>query len=213
MRVYFVLGCGRDGTSLVTHALVKMGCYVGRKEDLIPPNKWNPKGYFEHRELVRLNKLIIKDAGLEEYALIAKPIYHTRYEEEMLSWFNRTFQRREKVVLKDPRFCFTFPVWSKILSEYSLFCVAVRRRGLDHVRSLFCREGNPTGICRRVYEKYCGSRYSLIDDYTREFPTLQLEYDELVMGVGVAELASFVDFHSDSTSLWWAVCDVGLRDR
>ncbi|RKY40394.1 MAG: hypothetical protein DRP85_08635, partial [Candidatus Makaraimicrobium thalassicum] len=174
---------------------------------------WNPKGYFEHRELVRLNKLIIKDAGLEEYALIAQPIYHTRYEGEMLSWFNKTFQGREKVVLKDPRFCFTFPVWSKVLSEHSLFCVTVWRHSLRHARSLFCRGGAPTGICLKLYEKYCGSRYSLIDEYVQKFPSLRLKHGELIMSAGVAALASFVGFRGDIASLWWDVCDIGLRSR
>ncbi|HEY3780337.1 MAG TPA: hypothetical protein VGL56_04580 [Fimbriimonadaceae bacterium] len=54
-----VLGMLRSGTSSVTSALEKLGVYVGDKSDFFPADENNLGGYFEHRELVHMNRRIL----------------------------------------------------------------------------------------------------------------------------------------------------------
>jgi len=48
-----VLGCHRSGTSAITGLLKLYDVHLGT--DLLQPGADNPKGFFEHRKIVRLN--------------------------------------------------------------------------------------------------------------------------------------------------------------
>src|SRR6185436_19303562 len=43
-----VLGMHRSGTSVVAEILHAMGAYAGRSDELMPPDLFNPTGYWEH---------------------------------------------------------------------------------------------------------------------------------------------------------------------
>jgi hypothetical protein len=54
-----ILGMFRSGTSSVAAAVAKLGVFLGDEEDFFPPDRNNPSGYFESRELVALNNKIL----------------------------------------------------------------------------------------------------------------------------------------------------------
>ena len=61
MKTFVVLGMHRSATSLMGNGLHKNDVHMG--DMLLPPGKNNPKGYFENRRFVDLNREILGAAG------------------------------------------------------------------------------------------------------------------------------------------------------
>src|SRR5687767_14859611 len=53
----------RSGTSATTRVLNLLGMYVGPDDMLVRANPNNPKGTYEHRELMRLNQAVLRVVG------------------------------------------------------------------------------------------------------------------------------------------------------
>lgn len=58
---FIVLGTHRSATSQIAKALHKSGVYMG--QDLLKPDQWNPEGYYESIQFIRLNDEILRLAG------------------------------------------------------------------------------------------------------------------------------------------------------
>jgi len=68
-----VYGMGRRGTSAVTGLFASCGCYIGRDEDLLAPNKANPSGYQEN---VRVVEQTSKSSELSRHSWFARSRTH-----------------------------------------------------------------------------------------------------------------------------------------
>ena len=58
-----ILGMHRSGTSLLTRVLNLMGVYLGPDAHLLQPLAENPKGFWEHKEIWKLNEDILWRLG------------------------------------------------------------------------------------------------------------------------------------------------------
>ena len=58
-----ILGMHRSGTSLLTRMLNLIGVYLGPEQLLMHPNFANPRGFWEHDEIVSLNDEILRRLG------------------------------------------------------------------------------------------------------------------------------------------------------
>ena len=58
-----VLGMHRSGTSMFAEIISRLGFYTGETEELLEPQEDNPKGFWERRDVVQLNDLILEEAG------------------------------------------------------------------------------------------------------------------------------------------------------
>ena len=67
-EIVIVLGCHRLGTSVFTSVLQDLGVYLD--EELLPPSKDNPKGYFESSFITETHDKILK---------CANATWHTRW--------------------------------------------------------------------------------------------------------------------------------------
>ena len=59
----FVMGMHRSGTSLTARLLNLMGVYFGPEDALMEADRFNPKGYWERKDVYQLNKTILQHAG------------------------------------------------------------------------------------------------------------------------------------------------------
>lgn len=77
---YLVVGTGRSGTSTVARVLHEnLGIYMG--EESRPPDKFNPKGYFEDVDFRRVNIDFYKGKlNFEQWCLKVRDIIHQRYK-------------------------------------------------------------------------------------------------------------------------------------
>jgi hypothetical protein len=97
---YIVLGTGRSGTSFVSSVLhEQLGVDMGKSID---KDKTNPEGFYEDRDFLALNQLIL--TGKIDV-------------DQWTAGFDETVARRVAANkpwgIKDPRFCLTWPLASK----------------------------------------------------------------------------------------------------
>lgn len=121
-KVILILGMHRSGTSLMAHICQSMGGYLGEDNELMDAREDNPAGFFEHKDIVRINDEILHYCDSEWYSL--KPIKvncHSSQiikkmgELESIIW--KMLMKQNIVVIKDPRIALLLPLWGKVLNE------------------------------------------------------------------------------------------------
>jgi len=132
MRNCFVLGAGRSGTSMVTGAIAGAGYHVG--DDLIGARPANPKGFFEDREVNRINEDLLDPVveGRPPGRLGRLYAHRTRYGQRWLAPVPvgidlvvpadlaariRAAASHRPFCFKDPRFSYTVGAWQDCLDE------------------------------------------------------------------------------------------------
>lgn len=141
--VIFVLGMHRSGTSALAGALAASGVWLGR--DLLEPAPGvNDKGFWEHKELVRINESLLELAGLHWYTPLAAGKFASfldggngaldslrdegrAFVQELLE--GEDGEGTECVAIKDPRLCLTAGFWHPLFED-----AGVRVTGLELIR-------------------------------------------------------------------------------
>lgn len=144
-QLIFVLGMHRSGTSAVTRLLNLLGAELG-KELLAAQEAVNEKGFWEHKELVRINEDILTTLDSAWFDFSSYPSdwwtqpYFERFKKQIQSFVDSTFSFSELAALKDPRLCRLFPLWREALqfSGKKLKTVLVLRHP-DEVVASMCR--------------------------------------------------------------------------
>ncbi|MEO1129351.1 MAG: sulfotransferase [Planctomycetota bacterium] len=138
-----VLGCGRSGTSMVAGCLHGAGYWLG--DNLMPPTHGNPKGYMESRDVERINERLMEPMfpmrpsgplgllfpgrlgpGLRWLARV--PLDATMHSTPDLDAQIAAQCTRPQFAFKDPRFCFTLPIWRPHVGD-AAFIVIFREPG------------------------------------------------------------------------------------
>jgi len=159
-RCYLLVGVGRSGTSAIAGTFYRSQFEGNPVQmlDLIPANKGNPKGFYEDREVVRLNDTILHDAGT--WVLCANDtnfghlLTDTRYDdvvrEVLLRYDSPCF------CIKDPRLTLTLPVYVRVLQTMGVECrvVHIRRHYQSIISSFQSRDGLTRERARKLIEKY-----------------------------------------------------------
>lgn len=123
-----VVGAPRSGTSLVCDVLSRLGVDFGDPALFVDPstNRHNPV-FFELVELNRINDEIMAAMGWEFSEFTALPLpsdfnsaFADRFEERVKSFLEKHFTTSVRIGLKDPRFCFTLPLWTLVLSRLGI---------------------------------------------------------------------------------------------
>jgi hypothetical protein len=139
-RIVCVLGMHRSGTSVTTRVLNLLGLYLGPDEAMVQSHPNNPKGLYEHRELMLLNQGVLRvvggmwkeppslSEGWERDAAL-DPL-----REQARDVIGRTFDGQSLWGWKDPRTCLLLPFWQSVLPEMQyVICV---RNPVDVAQSL-----------------------------------------------------------------------------
>jgi hypothetical protein len=130
VKVCFVVGPYRSGTSMVSRILSELGAWPGPDDRLFPPTHWNPGGYIQRPDVTAFNTWLIEKNGGTLNSPghpmdVTSSISAEDFERIDLRWI----LNRDCILIKDPRFCFTLAGWMAkcpILGGQSLF-VRVRR--------------------------------------------------------------------------------------
>lgn len=136
MRNVIVTGSGRGGTSLVAGTLAGAGYHMGAS--LVEPRDANPKGFFESRSINAINEMILADAvpyradDADEPAHVPQrrqywlanvpPGSPLRDGPDITAQIDAAIAR-VPYCYKDPRFCYTLPVWQPRLVDACCVCV------------------------------------------------------------------------------------------
>lgn len=191
-----ILGMHRSGTSVAARVLNLLGVYLGPEERLIAPRQDNPKGFWEHKRIVALNKELIGGPGGD---IRISPDFKPKYMEtpdlhkmrqQALFIIESDFQEVEIWGWKGPRTCLTLPFWQSILPQmHYVICV---RQPVHSAQSLQTRDGTslPEGIHSWLV------RVTSVLQATAGQPRLVVAYEDMTQDpIGVLErLAAFIEY-------------------
>ncbi len=131
MKNCIILGSARSGTSMVAGVLSKSNYFMG--ENLIGPNRSNPKGNLESIDINELNNRIIHAKLTESRIPGDLPRYATWLYEIPLELritpptpFDdqiANLTKQEPFCFKDPRFSYTLPAWQPYVKDAVYICV------------------------------------------------------------------------------------------
>jgi GT2 family glycosyltransferase len=119
----FVLGMHRSGTSALAGMLSRLGVTLG--ERLMPPSPANPRGYFEHQDIVAVHDGFLAAIG-SSWNSVAPfaagwedgPAAQTA-RRALRHILARDFADESLWAVKDPRVCRLLPLWRPLLDEFS----------------------------------------------------------------------------------------------
>lgn len=145
-QVVVVLGMHRSGTSAVAGCLQRLGVDFGPR--LMPANDDNPRGYYEHIDLVNLHDRLLLALGRSWDDVYPFPPHGwqdaaVRYIVEARGLLQRDFPAAPLWGLKDPRLCRLLPWWEPLweASNSTPLFLLVRRAPSEVAVSLARREG------------------------------------------------------------------------
>ena len=164
-----VLGMHRSGTSALTGVLGLMGCELPK--GLMPPDRNNPKGYFESLKTCYFNDELLGSLGSswDDWRSLGSDWSNSpglqQFHRRAAAIITEDFGTPQTFVLKDPRICRLLPFWTRVLDDAnvsSLF-VFVHRDPHEVAASLARREGSleVMGLLRwlrHVLDAEAGSR-------------------------------------------------------
>lgn len=153
----FILGMHRSGTSALAGALAQSGLWMG--DDLLEPAPGiNDKGFWEHKELVRINEALLHNAGLQWYspfaskklseflkkktaAILVLKKEAKRFAAKLLE--GEHGKGTTCIAIKDPRLCLTANFWKTAFEESGARVVGLEliRHPAEVARSLERRDG------------------------------------------------------------------------
>src|SRR5665213_333147 len=137
-----VLGMHRSGTSALAGMLHHLGVALG--ERLMPASPDNPRGYWEHSEIVDSDQRLMASLGWAWDDIRPLPAGFEREaaaqaaKRELIAVLRRDFAGVPLWGLKDPRLCRLMPLWTALFAEEMvepLYLLALRHP-LDVVASL-----------------------------------------------------------------------------
>lgn len=142
-NILIILGMHRSGTSLVAQWVNALGIEVGDK--LLPPSKYNKKGYYEDLDFVNLHKKLLARHNLHESGhegKIQSPQL-TNNEIEEIKILIEQKSKRDQWSWKDPRTCLFIKYYLELLPEAKVLVVI--RDSIDVALSMSKRERNNIG--------------------------------------------------------------------
>jgi hypothetical protein len=184
----------RGGTSLLTRILNLIGVDLGSPELFATePVADNPKGYWEHNEIIAISDAILKryGGGWDEPPLLppgwetAPAISDLKHQAQQL--IQHQFAAAPLWGWKDPRTCLTLPFWQQLLPNMRyIICL---RNPVDVVRSLEDRNGMSAEKASSLWFTYVSAALK----HTEGKPRLLIFYED-VMDDSLRELQRLAEF-------------------
>jgi hypothetical protein len=140
-RAVLVLGMHRSGTSALAGLMVRLG--VDSPRTLMPPDDFNPLGYWESEAVVAFHDRVLRALGTSWDAWTAVESQQTsRFEDELTRIITAEFGSAPIFVVKDPRMCRLVPLWLSTLETSGIApgIILVVRDPVEVSRSLAARD-------------------------------------------------------------------------
>jgi len=136
-KAVLVVGPPRSGTSVVANVISELGVHFGDPAKFVDPEqqKHNPV-FFELSSLNEINDEIFQHFSKKwaDFDWIPdrpdfSEVVCSKFEPTIVNFIENEFSNSESIGLKDPRFCYTLPLWETILTKlgFNLIYILVRR--------------------------------------------------------------------------------------
>ncbi len=208
-HLVLVLGFHRSGTSLITKSLECLGVELGPLANWSAPD--NPSGFWEDREILALDQVIMAAAGgswdtlgdlvftheiIRNFAPVARRIAANRLR-EMPLWG-----------LKEPRMCRLLPFWRPIFNDVAdkVSVVHVTREPGDVARSLLRRNGMEQDYALRLRDLY---EDDLKEDINTDWSYASVTYEEMLSDPAhiIYEMSKLLNLPINMTKTEWFIRD------
>ncbi len=181
-KALLIAGMHRSGTSAATRVCNLLGVELG--PNLLPPSGENPRGFWEHKEILRLHEQVLEQFGSSWDDCRALPrAWHSSparepFRERIREIVARDFSRAPLWGLKDPRLCRLLPLWHDVLSllEIPVFHLIVLRHPLEIAASLTARNGFPHAKGLLLWLRHILE----LERYSRNQARVFITYDNLL---------------------------------
>jgi hypothetical protein len=210
-RNCLILGSGRSGTSMAAGTLASAAYFMG--DCLHPGTESNPKGYFEDRLINELNEQILKQVLPKRPRLLGRWFFKDRPTEGQ-RWLGRVpvetqfhaprpvveqiveLTARRPYCFKDPRLCYTLPVWRPYLVNTVFICI-FRDPGTtaasmlkvcevsEYLHTLSLSYAHALQVWTLMYRH-------VLEKHRHQGDWLFLHYDQILNGEGLDRLESFL---------------------
>lgn len=157
-RAFVILGMHRSGTSSVTGALARLG--ATSPHTLMAPAEDNPRGFWESPVVAAFNDRVLAAGGSawNDWRAFDLPTGDRRAAAvaEGVDVLEAEFSGAASIVLKDPRICRLFPLWTDILERagYRTLVISPLRDPAEAAASLSARNGLSTQAGLRLWLRH-----------------------------------------------------------
>jgi len=181
-KCIFISGMHRSGTSAISGSLLKLGAELGR--DLMPPDEYNLKGYFESNQVYELNQEILNFLGVgwditflmdEKWSLEA---CLQKFGDKIKRILFEDYNDAKVIVLKDPRFSVVVPLWNTIAAKlgFDTSHIVMLRHPIEVCQSLGRRENFSWQKSLLLWLDY----NCRVERQTRKQSRIFVNYDDLI---------------------------------
>ncbi|MCZ2126850.1 MAG: glycosyltransferase [Anaerolineales bacterium] len=185
-RAILVVGAPRSGTSAAAQVISRLGVNFGNPDRFIDPqlNRHNPI-FFELESLNRINDAIFGyfDKEWSDFDWLPKREVFSEsvsnlFYSPVLQFIEQEFQNSPIIGLKDPRFCFTLPLWESVLNKigFNVQYVLVRRSAQDIFKSNHSINQQPPNVNFRLV----AHSYLMASEFIKSRPSAVLQYEDLL---------------------------------
>ena len=197
-KAILVLGPPRSGTSVISHIIHKLGVNFGKHENFVDPaiHKFNPI-FFELQSLNDLNDNVFRHFSKKYTEFDWLPVIAnfdelviSKFENEIESFIKYEFSKSEVIGLKDPRFCFTLPLWHAVLERHGYdvrYVLAYRQSD-----AVFSSNINENRYSREINFRIVAHSTVIAWQFLRDKSFVSVDYSEL-MANPVSEIATLCD--------------------
>lgn len=177
-----VVGMHRTGTSTLAGILSILGVNLGHR--LLLPSRDNPKGYFEHSDIMSANIEFLNSYRLDNDAILGELptdwLYEQKteaFKEKIKNILMRDFSDSELFGLKDPRISILLPAYLEVFKDLgiNLRLIISNRNIQDVSNSLNKRSGVSFFDSVMAYKYY----YRIIKAYSEGVYHIHVFYDDL----------------------------------
>lgn len=210
MNNIVILGCPRSGTSLTAN-LVRSAGYdldFGGTKNLMRPNpKFNPDGYFERWDIVKLNDRLLHhihpDCSFLNPPSVDKVKNFTAIVNDELEETSHELRSNLGWSIKDSRLAFTFHLYNIFACRFIKVVRnqdEVKQSMIRHYGNMFEEDVVHDGhyVPRQHFHKYYDTVNRCIDFQINKKKSMVLNYDD-IMSEKFDELETFLDARVDKS--------------
>jgi hypothetical protein len=174
-----IMGMHRSGTSAITGTLNFLDVYLGR--NLMNPGKENPKGFFENKHILELNKKLLNDVyGDWDFPFYSQSnVFSKKHITRLEKLIKKEFIGRQIFAIKDPRLVYLFPIYRKVLCnlDVNIKVIIPYRNPTEVSNSLADRNqfSNEKGLLLWVHYLLMSEKNS------RACPRVFTKFDDLIL--------------------------------
>ncbi len=165
----YVVGMHRSGTSAIAGLLDRLGLRVLGEGDLMRPDRWNPRGYFESKTMQNVNDKLLAALGGTWSSPPEMPAGWHRDRPEIRALLPSLEQIAANLappavpsLWKDPRLCLTLPLWRDALRRPQA-AVLVYRHPAEVADSLYSRDQIHPAQSLALWEHYTRSALAALE--------------------------------------------------